>query len=117
MPDEHPITDSTPVPPTPITAFLDAAAQVLEHSVHAHERAIAAGVLGALADEAYITLLLHALETESSRQVQLKVSQAIARIGGEAAIEGLQAMMYAGNPYTRFLAAETLADIVSRGRA
>jgi HEAT repeat protein len=95
-------------------AFLNAAIDLL-HSGNELERATAVGVLGTLGSELVVPVLLTVLQEDPSRQVQHKTSQAIARIGGETAINGLQALMRSESYYTRFLAAEALADIVARG--
>lgn len=97
-----------------LQAFLDAA-KALAQKGSLVQRATAVSVLGTLGTENDIAVLLHVLEVDESRQVQHKASQAIARIGGHAAIEGLQNLMRSQNQYTRFLAAEALAGIVSKG--
>jgi HEAT repeat protein len=97
--------------------FLEAAGEVLRDGDDPLDRMTAAGVLGTLGDARFVPLLLAVLETDVNRQVQHKVSQAVARIGGTEAEKGLQKLMFAENQYTRYLAAEALADIVARGKA
>ncbi|MFZ4814969.1 MAG: HEAT repeat domain-containing protein [Phototrophicaceae bacterium] len=80
-----------------------------------NERIIALSVIGALGNVASTGILLHVLEHDSQRQVRHKASQAIARIGGSEAIEALQRLMRHEDAYTRFLAAEALANIVAQG--
>lgn len=96
--------------------FMQAATDLLLEGTPA-ERETAASVLGGLGNEDVIPALLHALREDENRRVQHKVSQAISRIGGQEAVEGLQDIMGEANRYTRFLAAEALADIVSSGRS
>lgn len=95
-------------------AFLNAAIDLL-HTGDELERATAVSVLGTLGNELIVPVLLTVLHDDASRQVQHKTAQAIARIGGQVAINGLQAMMRSESYYTRFLAAEALADIIARG--
>ncbi len=97
------------------TEFLEAAATLLQKGDVISERLMAATVIGNLGDERYIPMLLNVLRQDPNRQIQHKVSQAIARIGGIQAETGLQDLMSVENQYTRFVAAEALADIVSRG--
>lgn len=94
--------------------FLNSAVDLLL-SGDISERCVAASVLGKLGDVEVMHTLLQVLQEDSNRTVQHKVAQAIARIGGTQAVHELQQMMRDGQAYTRFLAAETLADIVARG--
>ncbi len=94
--------------------FLDAAVNLLLDG-DVIERRTAAGAIAALGSPDVVPILLDVLQNDPNRSVQHKVSQAIARIGGEEAIMSLQKLMRTGETYTRFLAAEALTDIVSRG--
>ncbi len=94
--------------------FLEAATILLLEGT-SHERATAAGVLGALGNGTHIPALLHVLRSDDSRQVRHKTSRALARIGGEDALEGLRSLMAEQDQYTRFLAAEALSHIMSHG--
>ena len=94
--------------------FLDAAVNLLLDG-EVLERRTAAGAIAALGDPDVIPILLEVLQNDPNRSVQHKVSQAIARIGGGGAGMSLQQLMRTGETYTRFLAAEALTDIVSRG--
>lgn len=95
--------------------FLDAAVALLAEG-NEEERAAAVSALSALGDETHISVLLNTLRHDDSRKIQHKASQALVRIGGERAVQGLQDLMRADNQYTRFLAAEALADIIAHGR-
>lgn len=94
--------------------FLDAAVNLLLDG-NVIERRTAAGAIAALGGPDVIPVLLDVLQNDPNRSVKHKVSQAIARIGGTEAITSLQQLMRTGETYTRFLAAEALTDIVSRG--
>jgi len=95
--------------------FLQAAAAVIHGSDDPTERMTAANVLGTLGDDTYVEMLLEVLKADENRQVKHKVSQAITRIGGQVAKDGLQQLMFAEDPYTRFLAGEALSDILASG--
>ncbi len=94
--------------------FLAAAVALLYHGT-VLERETAVGVIGTLGDDTHIPILIGVLTTDGNRKVQHKTAQSIARIGGDEAITALQRLMREQNPYTRFLAAEALANIVARG--
>jgi HEAT repeat protein len=96
--------------------MLQAGLDMLQNSTLAEDRVIAAGIVGSFGTEAVIPVLLELIQNEPNRQVQHKVSLAISHIGGEEAVNGLKMLIYTDNPYTRFLAAETLADIVAKGQ-
>lgn len=94
--------------------FLDAAINLLLDG-DVLERRAAASALAALGDPDVIPTLLEVLQHDPNRSVQHKVAQAISRIGGAEAVDELQQLMRTGETYTRFLAAEALTNIVSRG--
>jgi HEAT repeat protein len=103
------------LPNETLEQFLQSAVALLTPDHPLEVRIVAVGVLGSLGDERFTPALLETLQSDSNRQVRHKAAQSLSRIGGDAALEKLHELMFSEDPYTRFLAAESMADIVSRG--